>query len=117
MSKFDKSLKECRVIIDGCSGHVYGDIHLIKETLNYGKELENENMMLKTKLAMYEELLENDLKLENKLAHVDYYGGDEALELLDKQQELREQIKSLDKKCDGECGIWLNLMKNYINIH
>ena len=114
MSKFDKSLKECRVIIDGCSGHVYGDIHLIKETLNYGKELENENMMLKTKLAMYEEL-------DKIIDELDYYlvadGYEVGQQLLKKRIKLRKQIKSLDKKCDGECGIWLNLTKNYINIH
>ena len=117
MSKFDKSLKECRVIIDGCSGHVYGDIHLIKETLNYGKELENENMMLKTKLAMYEELV----KVKDKYIDVSRYhtlcvmnNEDEKIifeahtNMIDcvlKEQELEEQIKSLDKKCDGACEI------------
>ena len=81
-----------------------------------GKELENENMMLKTKLAMYEELdkvkdkYTGALQFHNtcvmhKMDDLIFEAYMEMVKYGSKEQELEEQIKSLDKKCDGECEI------------
>lgn len=113
MSKFDEAIKILDDLREYGNGDntflpiTLGEITSIDKALELGKELENENMMLKTKLAMYEQLNEIFNKHSFRLDRMREWTDLPLLEsrVLNDIEELLKQIKSLDKKCDGACEI------------